>query len=314
MYDASAKEGKNETTLNDCLPTGRSLTPLLFEILVRFRENRVALVGDIEKAYLNISVNVNDRDCLRFLWVDDVCDSNSSVLVYRFCRVVFGLNASPFLLNGSIRHHLATFAEADPEFVRKMIESFYVDDLVSGDSMTDKAYDLYTKAKVRMAKGGFKLRKWKTNDPRLKERIGLSETAVTKPEIVKRLEHEETYAKSKLDCQGESKGERVLGVKWNCELDTFHLDLAHIAKRAEGLEPTKRNVLSLLASLFDPLGLISPVMVSIKILFQEICGKKFEWDKTSTGKTEEKWSKWVEDLSRTREIRIGVCMRREKSV
>lgn len=109
------------------------------------------------------------------------------------------------MLNGTIRHHLATLAEADPEFVRKMIESFYVDDLVSGDSTTDKAYDLYTKAKVRMAKGGLKPRKWKTNDPRLKERIGLSETAMTKPEIVNRLEDEETYAKSKLDCQGESK-------------------------------------------------------------------------------------------------------------
>ena len=51
--------------------------------------------------------------------MDDVRDSNSSVVVYRFCRVIFGLNLSPFLLNGTIRHHLATFAEADPEFVKK---------------------------------------------------------------------------------------------------------------------------------------------------------------------------------------------------
>ena len=130
VYDASAKEGKNGTSLNDCLHTGPSLNPLLFEILVRFRENRVALVGDIEKAFLNIAVDVNDRDCLRFLWVDDARDSNSNVVVYRFCRVVFGLNASPFLLNGTIRHHLATFAEADPKFVKKMVDSFYVDDLI----------------------------------------------------------------------------------------------------------------------------------------------------------------------------------------
>ena len=155
VYDASAKEGKNGISLNDCLHTGPSLNPLLFEILVRFRENRVALVGDIEEAFLNISVDVSDRDCLRFLWVDDVSDSNSSVVVYRFCRVVFGLNASPFLLNGTIRHHLATFTEADPEFVRKMVESSYVDDMISGDSTTDGAFDLYSKAKVRMANGGF---------------------------------------------------------------------------------------------------------------------------------------------------------------
>lgn len=76
VYDASAKEGKKGTSLNDCLHTVPSLNPLLFEILVRFRENRVALVGDIEKAFLNIAVDVNDRDCLRFLWVDDARDSN----------------------------------------------------------------------------------------------------------------------------------------------------------------------------------------------------------------------------------------------
>ena len=308
VYDASSKEGKNGISLNDCLHTGPSLNPLLFEILVRFRENRVALVGDIEKAFLNISVDVKDRDCLRFLWVDDVRDRSSSVVVYRFCRVVFGLNASPFLLNGTIRHHLATYAEADPEFVRKMVESFYVDDLVSGDSTTDKAYDLYSKAKVRMANGGFKLRKWKTNDPKLKERINSIETTVTKQEMVKRLEDEETYAKSKLESQGGSKGEKVLGVVWNCESDTFHLSLAHIAEKAEGLEPTKRNVLSVLASLFDPLGLISPVTVSMKILFQEICSSKFDWDETLTGEMKGKWRKWVEDLLLTREIKTSRCL------
>ena len=82
------------------------------------------------------------------------------------------MNASPFLLNGTIRHHLATVEEADPEFVRKMVESFYVDDMISGDSTTDGAFDLYSKAKVRMANGGFRLRKRKTNDPQLRERIG----------------------------------------------------------------------------------------------------------------------------------------------
>ena len=117
--------------------------------------------------------------------------------MYRFCRVVFGLNASPFLLNGTITHHLATFAETDPEFARKMIESFYVDDLLSGNGTTDKAYDLYSKAKVRMAKGGFKLRKWKSNYPELTKRLSSSEGNMTRPEIVQRLEDEETYPKSK---------------------------------------------------------------------------------------------------------------------
>ena len=82
--------------------TESGLSGLLFDILVRFRENKVSLVGDIKKAFLNIEVDPGDRDCLRFLWVDDYKKESAETIVYRFCRVVFGLNASPFLLNATI--------------------------------------------------------------------------------------------------------------------------------------------------------------------------------------------------------------------
>ncbi|CAB4020938.1 Hypothetical predicted protein [Paramuricea clavata] len=92
VYDASSKECKSGTSLNDCLHIGPSLNPLLYSILIRFRENRIALVGGaIEKAFLNVEVDKADRDCLRFLWVKDI--ESDETVVYRFCRVVFGLNA-----------------------------------------------------------------------------------------------------------------------------------------------------------------------------------------------------------------------------
>lgn len=164
VYDASAKVRKGGTSLNDCLHVGPSLNPLLFDILLRFREKRVALIGDIEKAFLNIEVDKRDRDCLRFLWCEDVHKPDSKIVVYRFCRVVFGLNASPFLLNATLRHHISNYKDVDPEFVRKMIESFYVDNLVTGEKDAGDAFQLYEKSKPRMAEGGFKLRKWLTND------------------------------------------------------------------------------------------------------------------------------------------------------
>lgn len=148
VYDASAKSGKESAPLNDCLHKGPSLTPLLFDILLRFREKRVALIGDILKAFLNIEVDKEDRDFLRFLWLDGVSDPSSEIVVYRFCRVVFGLNASPFLLNATLRHHMSKFKGEDPEFVRRMIESFYVDDLVTGEDNTAKAFTLYEKSKI----------------------------------------------------------------------------------------------------------------------------------------------------------------------
>ena len=110
-------------------------------------------MGDIEKAFLNIAVDAKDRDSLRFLWVEDVRDNNLSIVVYRFCRVVFRLNASPFLLNGTIRHHLDTFALKDPDFVERMVEEFYVDDLVTGERTAGKAFSLVRESK-RWQKGG----------------------------------------------------------------------------------------------------------------------------------------------------------------
>ena len=74
------------------------------------------LVGDIEKAFLNVGADWRDRDCLRFLWLEDPSHT-SRVVIYRFCRVVFGLNASPFLLNATLRHHIFKYAEVDPQFL-----------------------------------------------------------------------------------------------------------------------------------------------------------------------------------------------------
>ena len=112
--------------------------------------------------------------------------------MYRFCRVVFGLNASPFLLNATLRHHISKYKDVDPEFVRRMIESFYVDDLVTGEKDTGNAFQLYVKSKLRMAEGGFKLRKWLTNDKALRDRIEQNEN----PSNAKgKNDDEETFAK-----------------------------------------------------------------------------------------------------------------------
>ena len=88
VYDASA-ESQNEPSLNDCLLPGPALTPLIFDILLRFRLHRVALIGDLEKAFLNVEVNPEQRNLLRFLWINDISSSNPEVIILRFTRLVF---------------------------------------------------------------------------------------------------------------------------------------------------------------------------------------------------------------------------------
>ncbi|XP_048577132.1 uncharacterized protein LOC125559150 [Nematostella vectensis] len=285
IYDASAKTGKRGLSLNDCLHVGPSLNPLLFNVLLRFRLHRVALIADIEKAFLNIEVDPGDRDCLRFLFPEDPRREDSVIKVYRFCRVVFGLNASPFLLNGTLRHHLLKFKEIDPEFVEMLVDSFYVDDLVTGSNTPEEAYELYVKSKSRLAEGGFNLRKWQTNDSELRGRLDVGEGRCMPGS-------QEGVARGKTS-QGVASDwdiQKVLGLPWNSSSDTIGLTFGHLYDKAQQSPATKRNVLSVLAGMFDPLGIVSPVTVAARILFKTLCRiTELTWDEELTGEVRKEW-------------------------
>ena len=112
VYDASVRS--NGPSLNDCLHPGPKFDQRIFDLLLRFRVHRVALIADIEKAFLMVSVAKDDRDSLRFLWIDDISKENPEVVTFRFTRVVFGVSSSPFLLNATIRYHLEAHLKNHP--------------------------------------------------------------------------------------------------------------------------------------------------------------------------------------------------------
>ena len=198
VYDASSKEGKYGTSLNDCLHVGPSLTPLLFEILLRFRENNIAIIADIEKAFLNVEVQKEDKDCLRFLWVENVDDKDSPINVYRFNRVVFGVNCSPFLLNAVLRYHISLYKDTDPDLAENLTRSFYVDDLVSGSRDVEGGRNLFRAAKTCMEAGGFNLKKWKSNDSQLSKEFQMGSETMVQNSL---SESDVTYAKEMLGAQ-----------------------------------------------------------------------------------------------------------------
>ena len=124
VYDTSSKTCG--PSLNDCLYTGPKFGQRIMDILLRFRTHRVAVAADIEKYFLMISVREEDRDVLRFLWVKDLKSDVPDVTVLRFTRVVFGVSASPFLLNATIKHHVEQYSAEYPELVSLLMRSIYV--------------------------------------------------------------------------------------------------------------------------------------------------------------------------------------------
>ena len=130
---------------------------------------------DIEKDFLNIEVGPDSRDCLRFLRPEKPRENDSPVKEYGFYRVVFVLNCSPFRLNGTLRHHLIKYKASDPTSVERMINSFYVDDLVPGSDTSYEAFKLCLNAKEMLAQGGFNLKKWLTNHKTLMGKLKRNE-------------------------------------------------------------------------------------------------------------------------------------------
>ena len=103
----------------------------IFDIVLRFRFNRIGIIADIKQAFLNFEIAEEHKDFLRFLW-HNVNSEDDTEIIYRFLRVVFGVNSSPFLPNGTVRHHLSKYLPEERDFVENFLRDIYVDDSTSG--------------------------------------------------------------------------------------------------------------------------------------------------------------------------------------
>ena len=112
-----------KTSLNNCLYTGPKFGQSIFDILLRFHTQHIALTGDINKAFLVVSVKKEDCNSLWFPWVSDPNEEPLMLTVLRFTRVVFGVLSSPFLLNATINLHMEQHQHSDPAFVDKFLSS-----------------------------------------------------------------------------------------------------------------------------------------------------------------------------------------------
>ena len=255
VFDASSK-CPGDIRLNDALYSGPSLLPLWFDILIRFRVHKVAITAGIEKAFLNVSINSEQRNMLRIFWIDSIESNDSCIALYRFCRLVFGLISFPFVLGATVRHHTSKYVEVDFEFVLEVLQSLYVDDYASGADSVDSTFCLLERLKKIFKEGGSNMRKSCSNDMRLIERIERTE----KEQVI----GENTSHQSNKD----------LGILWDDEADLLNFDLEEVLINMNIDVLTKRMILTTTTKFFDSIRLISPVILQLKMLFQDICRTK----------------------------------------
>ena len=216
---------------------------------------------------------------LRFLWFNENA-SKTEAIHYRFCRLPFGIKPSPAILNSVLRKHLARYSPSHPNVSKHLIDSFYVDDFIGGAANVQEGEEIYNVSRRIMKEGGFNLRKWHTNE----------------------MELQNTMAK---ECERKiGSNVRVLGLDWNTDNDQLYFNLDEVIKYSCSLPPTKGSVLRLSAKIFDPLGFLSPFIVQLKILFQQLCVDKTNWDHPLKEQTLEEWNKLLSDLEVLSKIRI----------
>ena len=179
----------------------------------------------------------------------------------------FGVIVSAFLLNAALRFHLGKEFESQPELLESILSSLYVDDFLGGARDIQQALQLKEMVESVLQKISMKMHGWSSNSAELRELWGsTSEEVVT-----------------------------VLGLMWNTVDDSLAVNVERVME-ASSCEPTKKNLLSLTASVWDPLGLVQPFLILPKLLFQEICKSKIGWRGKLPESMQVKWEQWKSQL------------------
>ncbi|UYV70249.1 hypothetical protein LAZ67_7002279, partial [Cordylochernes scorpioides] len=276
VFDASAKS-ENNVSLNQFLYKGPKIQQDVFFILLRFRTYPVAITADIEKMYRQIRIHPEDADYQRILWRPS---PEEPVVDYRLLTVTYGTTSAPFLAMRTLQQLAEDEGQNYPEASRVTLNDFYVDDLLTGAQTIAEAKELIDQLKDLMKKGGFHLRKWNSNCH----------------EIVSHVEEMNEEKKINLEKGAISK---ILGIVWDHVQDTFRVNITLPEEVV-----TKRDLLSNIARIFDPLGFLSPTTVALKIIMQELWRSGTGWDEHIPNDIKERWNNFRAELLKLGELGI----------
>ena len=161
VFDASAKSSSG-TSLNDQLLVGPTVHPPLIDVLLRFRQHRIALTTDVSRMYRAVLLPDKQRDLHRFVWRQNPQDPLKD---YRMTRLTFGVSASSFAANMAVKQNAIDFTKEYPKAASIVPISFYVDDGLTGEDSEEKARELQNQLQALFARAGFLLRKWMSSEP-----------------------------------------------------------------------------------------------------------------------------------------------------
>ncbi|XP_043284934.1 uncharacterized protein [Venturia canescens] len=266
------------TSLNDLMHTGAKLQKDISDVLLWARRHRFIFATDIVKMFRQIRVHRDDWDLQRILWVDE----NGNTAHYHLTTVTYGTRSAPFLAVRVLLQLVADEGEKYPAAVAPLTMGRYVDDIYGG---ADQISEFLTQARHLIGictVGGFPLAKWQSNSPALLTNLGFGSS----PEDSRSFDECET---------------KVLGLAWFPGPDVFKFTSLPYTG---GQSITKRVILSEIAQIYGPLGLLSPVVIRAKILLQRLWLEKLAWDDPVSTEVGKSWVTFRHDLAHLGNIAV----------
>ena len=285
----------------------------LLGVLLRWREEQVALVGDIKKMFNSVLLKPLEQHCHRFLWRDLKTDSVPDVYVME--RVNMGDSPAPAISTEAIYKTADLFQEDSQAAADLLKKSSYVDDLIDSFPSKEDAVKVASEAEAMLAKAGFKVKCWQFSG---------------EPFARKGEDFQQSEAESPRDTRDMLKGTennlRVLGVGWKPVEDTLVYQVSlNFSKKKKGMHSqpdlvksevpkalpvvlTKRMVLGQVMKIYDPLGLVCPFTLIGKVLMRETWTRNIGWDDQLPDDLRCKWSDFFSNMFQLERLEFDRCI------
>ncbi|XP_055858724.1 uncharacterized protein LOC129921088 [Episyrphus balteatus] len=274
VFDASCRTS-SQISLNGILMVGPTIQDELLIILLRFRLYRYALTADIVKMYRQFLVHPSDRKFQFILWREN---EHTPIQTYQLNTITYGTSSAPFLAIRCLQYLAEINVERFSQGAAVLKSDFYVDDMLTGADDLDTLCQKRNEVVSILSTAGLELSKWNSNH------VALIEEAT--PKDIKLTESNLTS---------------TLGISWNPRADEF---IFSYKPNRVYTKYTKRSILSLSSSLFDPMGLLSPIIIRAKILLQQLWIEKFDWDENISPNLEIEWRQFMTDLNSIQNLPI----------
>ncbi|XP_063821265.1 uncharacterized protein LOC135071404 [Ostrinia nubilalis] len=287
VHDAAART--DGVSLNSLLLPGPDLLPSLLGILFRWREGRIAMIGDIKEMFPQVKIIERDQDMQRFLWRDADCEG--PVKEYKMSSMIFGATSSPctaiYILRKNAQEHESRFPDA-----ADTIRNTYMDDCVISVNDVKRAARLVADIVELHSLAEFEMRGWVSNNSEALQLLPPELCATTPTSVV-------PLAPATSTC-------RVLGLIWDTAQDALQFRPTK-TQQSELPKLTKRSVLSCAMSLYDPLGILSPLTVHSRILLQKCWRTGVSWDEPLPMDQQKEWGSWLDSIALVENMSIPRC-------